>query len=120
MSDFYTKLAKTSLRLIADKGRDVSIIRTTQGEYEPGTGFVSSSTKTNKAKAVFTNYTKQDIDGTLIITDDKQCLIAADALDFEPSTGDKIKEATTEWTIVRADVVKPGSVALLYKIQVRR
>lgn len=120
MSDFYTRMAETALKQIADKGRTITLVTPGNDVYVPGTGFVSSSTKTNKAKAVFTNYTKQDIDGTLILADDKQCLIAADALDFEPSTGDKIKEATTEWTVVRTDVVKPGSVALLYKIQVRR
>ena len=121
MSDIYTRLAATALSQINDKGRTVTLSTPGSDIYAPGSGtFTAGTPVTQTAKALFTEYSLRDIDGELIRTDDKECLIAASSLTGEPTAKDKIIDGSTEYSVVRVETVKPGDTALLYKIQVRR
>lgn len=120
MSDFYNRMAATTLAQIDDKGRTVTLVTPGTDVYTPGTGFTPGTPTEQTPKALFAAYKAKDVDGTIIRADDKECLIAASALSGEPTTADKIKEGSTEWAVVHVEVIKPGDTALLYKLQVRR
>lgn len=120
MSDFYPRMAETTLKQIADKGRTIKLVTPGNDVYVPGTGFTPGTPTEQTPKAVFVDYKAQDVDGTIIRADDKQCLIAASSLTGEPTTADKVKEGSTEWAVVKVEVIKPGDTALLYRLQVRR
>lgn len=120
MSDFYTRMAQVTLAQIADKGRTVTLVTPGADTYIPGTGLTVGTPTEQTPKAVFVDYKAKDVDGTVIRAEDKMCLIAASALNAEPTTADKIKEGSTEWAVVNVKVVKPGDTAILYRLQVRR
>jgi deoxyxylulose-5-phosphate synthase len=121
MTDFYTGLAAISLRMIDEKGRNVTHVKQGTNVYSPSAGTFTAGTETETTvKAVFTDFKLSDIDGELIRKDDKMLLIAASSLSEEPTTADKIKESGIEWTVVAVNIVKPADTALLYKLQVRR
>lgn len=121
MTDFYDRMSVTAAAQIADKGRDVKLVSTGADVWNPATGTFTAGTPTEKTvKAVFVSFRLSDIDGELIRTDDKLCLIAASSLSAQPTTSDKIKEGSTEWAVVSVNTIQPADIALLYKIQVRR
>lgn len=121
MTDFYDGMPEEVLELITEAGRDVKLVKPSGAIYDPVTGTYSGGAANEvTVKAVFTHYKLKDVDGELIRADDKMCLVAASSLAAEPTTSDKIKEGSMEWAVVSVKVIKPGDVALLYKIQVRR
>ncbi len=118
---FYARMAITALEQIADKGRIVTLVSQGSNSYDPAAGTFTRGTEAEQSvRAVFASYKAADVDGELIRAEDKYCLIAASSRTGEPTTEDKIKEGSTEWSVVRVDVVKPADTAILYKLQVRR
>jgi hypothetical protein len=74
------------------------------------------------APAVFLSYEAKAIDGTVVLTGDKQCLIAAlDLPGVQPKAKDRILDGTTDWEVVHVDTLQPGNLAetILYTVQVR-
>lgn len=121
MSDLYARMAETTLRQIDDKGRLVTLVKPNSGIYDPVNGtFGGGASVEIGVKALFTNYGQRDVDGDLIRSDDKLCLIAAASLSGEPTTADRVKQGLTEWAVVSVQTIQPGDTPLLFKVQVRR
>ncbi|MCA1906248.1 MAG: hypothetical protein LDL11_06640 [Desulfarculus sp.] len=67
------------------------------------------------------SYRQREIDGTVVKVGDIEATIAASGLAIIPTTTDKLKleGSTLQRTIVLVDTIKPGPLALAYKLQVR-
>lgn len=67
------------------------------------------------------SYRQREIDGTVVKVGDIEATIAASGLAITPTTTDKLKleGSTVQRVIVMVDTIKPGPLALAYKLQVR-
>jgi hypothetical protein len=116
----YSALAATSVRQIRDKGRTVSFIYETQGDYSAEDDEITgNSSDPQNVKMLITNYNQKDIDGTIIQHGDKLGLLAPDNLERVPATGDRVVDGET-YTVKNVLEIKPGDTALLYKLQLRK
>lgn len=115
----YTNISKTALAQIADKGRTIGILYKTEGTYDADTDSVSgNSAETVVVKAVVTNFNRRDVADGLVEAGDLQVLIAASGI-AKPRTNDIVIDGD-EFTVINVTEIKPGSVAILYKLQVRK
>lgn len=121
MSDLYTRLAAVALAQIQDKGRTVTLSTPGTDVYSPSAGTFTPGTPTTQTpKALFTNFTLHEIDGDLIRSDDKKCLIAATSLTAAPTDKDTITDGGLEYSVLPIEEIKPGDTAILYKLRLRR
>lgn len=117
----YDRAASLALKQIAKYGRSVTFRQVTPGTFDPATYATTGNTTTDATvKAFFKDYKERQIDGEIIKRNDKQILIAASALSVTPQTNDTIVDGGVTYTIVNMETVKPGDVAVLYKMQGRK
>lgn len=120
MMGFYDSLAKTSIRLIAEKGRTVSVIYKEPGTYDPANdSVVEANLKRTDVAALITNYKESNIDGTLIRLGDKKATIAAKNFD-KPRVGDLLVDNENEYTIKYVDEIGPGDTPLIFQLHLRK
>lgn len=115
----YTKLQSTALRMIDRFGRSATLSRTAKGTgpaHNPGAG----GTETHACRAVLQEYSAFERDGTMIKVGDRKALVAARGLGMEPQAGDKYSDADGTFTVISVQTVAPGSLRLIYTLQVRR
>ena len=113
MSEYnYSGIVSTAQRLINKFGRDITLITQTQS----GTDYAPTITETSSMiKAVITNFSTNEIDGTIIQSSDKKIL-----------TYDEIKPEQIvsidgqRLSIVNVDTVSPGDTKIIYKGQLRK
>lgn len=128
----YASFRALADRLIRENGRDLSIVRRDQANLtdpaKPWRGSTEADTITTVVKGVFIEYEKEDFDGTLVKRGDKRVLIAAQDVEDE-TTGalsvkvedyDHILDAAVRWKIITADLIEPGSLRIMYDVQVRQ
>jgi hypothetical protein len=116
MSFNYLPLAKIALSQIENFGRDCTLTRVTEKTYNFTTGEnTGGSTSTETIKAVVTDYTQEEIDGTLVLRGDKLYTIAAQDL-----TAPRLNDMIDGLKIVNINTIQTGDTALLYKCQVRK
>ncbi|AEP08892.1 hypothetical protein [Micavibrio aeruginosavorus] len=122
MTEFYENMAKTALKQIADKGREITVRRPGEGQvYDPSNDTFTAATPVDETvKALFTNFSKNDVDGEKIKRTDKRVLIAGASLDMAPDTDHKIIDGGVTYNVINTDVVQPGDTVLLYMVQVRK
>lgn len=116
---FYNRMAQTALRLLADKGDTVKLERFSGGVINPVTGEKSEIVDISKnTTGVLLNYTKDEIDGTLILSTDRKLLIDAS---IRPLKTDK-PIFNTEYigSIVHIKEVNPAGIPIVYFLQVRK
>lgn len=115
----YSNIEKTALAQIADKGRAIDIVYRTEGSYDVTDDSVSGdSDDTVSVKAIVTNFSLRDVSAGMVQAGDLQVMIAASGI-AKPKTNDIIIDGD-EFTIVSVTEIKPGSVPILYKLQVRK
>jgi len=121
VSELYTKLAAVALSQIQDKGRTVTLTTPGVDVYNPAAGtFTPGTATTQTPKALFTNFTLKEIDGDLIRSDDKKCLIAATALTAPPTNKDTITDGSDVYQVLPIEQIKPGDTAIVYILRLRR
>ena len=121
MSDLYTKLANVALAQIKDKGRTVTLKTPSANVYNPAAGTYTEGTPvTQTPKALFTQFMLDEIDGDLIRSDDKKCIIAASDLTSAPTDKDTITDSGLEYSVLPIEEIKPGDTAIIYKLRLRR
>lgn len=117
-------LADTIKRLITKHGRSVTLKKlsrtpTTSAKPWRGTGTTDDPDVTTTAFAVFIDYKNSEIDGEMIKAGDLMALVAAisgvDLREYNVLT-----DGTEEWSIMDVELIKPGTIEFLYKIQLRR
>ncbi len=130
----YTSLRLTAERLINENGRTLTLQREDQTNFavtaepwrtaDPAGANVVSLT----VLGVFSEFEKEDFDGSLIRRGDKQVLIAAKDLEDVQSGSENIKiedfdtllDGTEIWKIITAVVIEPGSLRVMFDLQVRK
>ncbi len=115
---FYANLAATARRLLTQFGTDVTLTRTTTGEYDPATGSASQTTTTYTGKGARFDYTQREIDGTMIRVGDQRVYLEVDGF-VMPQTGDTLTLGGRVYQVVAARSVDPALTAVLYDVQVR-
>ena len=108
----YSKIANTAKRLINKFGRTIIKKTATSGgtEWNP----TQTEVDTNII-GVFTNFSKMEIDGTLIQINDKKILTYDEVV-----LTDIIVDNGIEYTVMNVDVIQPADLKLIYKVQVRK
>lgn len=118
----YVSLAATAARLINKNGADVTLrkqSRTLDEPSKPWRGTDSSDT-TVTVKAVLLSFRRKDIDGEIVRRGDRRALIAFDAAGSGIETYDELEDVDGNvWRIVDAEFIKPASIGVLYKLQLR-
>ncbi|MGI4886104.1 MAG: hypothetical protein ACRYFR_14200 [Janthinobacterium lividum] len=116
MSELYDDFADTAEELIAEFGRDITLLNRQNGGFDFAANRVIDGTDTMRTvRAVFTDYKAKDIDGTVIRQGDKLCLVAG-AVDAR----EILMDGTDQYAIISIEAVQPGDTLILSKVQVRR
>lgn len=124
MTDFYQRLADTSLRLIADKGVPCVITSLpSSGGFDPSTGLPLDDipATSQDARCVVLNYSKAitNMPESLVQQGDKKILIAAKGVAM-PTIGGTIAVGSNKYTIVSViDQDPTRALALVYEVHGR-
>ncbi len=120
----YDAIAARVAAQIKAKGQPITITRQGDGtgEFDPTTGaYKPVEPQTFTGFAIATSYRQNLVDGTLIKQGDQLFTVAASGLGCVPLTTDTLTDVKGDvWTIIAVDVVAPGGVDLLYKVQGRK
>lgn len=131
MSKFdYNRPQATANRLIGRYGQTGAIPRTVitppPNDWTPGT----ETTTYHAVTLAVLPIDEKRIDGTLILSGDKQVLIALDGLAITPAVGDVVMfngsfsagvyTGGEAWTIAKLDTLAPAGVTVLFDAVVRR
>lgn len=114
---FYSGLAQTAKRLIDTKGRSVTVRSTAGQTFDPINDTMTGGVTNTPVKAVFTEFKREEIDGTLIMRGDKKVLLAGSV---EPKGNDVIIDGSTKYRIVDILTVQPADTVVIYKVQARK
>lgn len=121
LQNVISKATRGAFNAMGDIPQALTIRRTTPGVFDPALGMeVGGGTVDYPCRGVILSYSQNLIDGTVIQAGDKQASIEAASLAVEPMPGDTLIQGAESWSVLAVNPVKPGSVAFLYKLQVRR
>ncbi|WP_052715691.1 hypothetical protein [Devosia chinhatensis] len=125
----YEESRQDANELIAEFGQNGAIRRTVvtppAHPWEEGT----ETTVYHAVTLVVLPMDEKRIDGTLILTGDRQVLIALNGLPVGPAVGDVIMfngafsagvYAGEEWTIAKLDMLAPAGIMVMYDVVARR
>jgi len=121
---FYTRMQKTSNRLLVGKGQTVTLKHTVAGTYTPGTGITNTTTEQTGTGAVV-DWDARQVDGTLIKTGDKRLLLSPLNTDggqlTAPVIGDTITDAAGKVHTLTAplETLSPAGTVVLYTCNMR-
>lgn len=120
MSD--TSLAAMAVRLITKRGRTVTLRKfgTTIPDPDRPHGAKTGADTTVTPKAAVLAYKNEKIDGELILRGDKMAYVAVDGVNDFATFASFEESASDIWTIVAADIVKPGDTEIVWILQLRR
>lgn len=129
MADFYAEMQGVASELLTEFGQIGAIPRTVvtppPNNWTPGT----ETTTYHAVTLAVLPMDEKRIDGTLILTGDRQVLIALDGLTIVPAVGDIVMfngsfsegvYAGEEWTIAKLDTLAPAGVTVMYDAVARR
>jgi len=129
---YWVKKAETARRLIDKNGRAITIVKLSQAlddNAKPWRGEAAPRTTPEDsvdAIGVFVPLSSQQILGIqaspdLDVTRGQQiCLVAANNSAGDLTLHNEILDGGTRWRIVRAQLLQPGSTALLYAFEVKQ
>lgn len=128
----YNNFRDLAERLIEENGRSMALVRRDQGNptdpAKPWRASTEANTVTVTVQGVFTEFEKEDFDGTLVRRGDKRVLVAASSVE-DAATGsqnikiedyDHIIDGAVRWKIVEATLIEPGALRVMYDVQVRQ
>jgi len=111
----YIKTKSTADRLIKNFGSELTFSRETGESFDPATGTVTSTTTTYTADVVWTDFSKDEIDGTLVQRGDARLLVAG-----EPEIDDRVTKDGAEYRIIDTNPLKPGDINVMTIAQARQ
>lgn len=115
-------------RLIREKGKAVQVVRqattTTPGKpWKAG----APNESLDDAYGVFLNFSQKYMEtlskmagASEIQASDRKVLLAAAALSGAPTTNDKLRDETGDWSIEWVQVLSPNGQNILYTLRVRQ
>lgn len=116
----YTSLAATAARLLADKGRAVTLQPSAQSTYNPATSVATSvaGTAATRNGAIFDfGRGVTNVRGNLVRATDRQLLLESGVA---PQLSDTVVVGGETFAIVSVGELNPGGVAVLYDLHLRR
>lgn len=117
----YTRAIATVERMLRKYGAETTLTTpsATAPTYNTATGVSTPASPTvDPVQAVVFPYADKYIDGTLILAGDEQAYISAVGI-TEPKPGSVLAWRGKSYTTVRAKVLGPSGVNVLYELQVR-
>jgi hypothetical protein len=119
-TEFYNEIYNNVVvKQITRFGKAITLKQINQTSYNPVTGDYDDNTFTSySGLGLQTDYNNTDIDGTIIKQGDKQLL--AIELAVTPIPNDRIVVDGVEYNIENVSEVRPGSVLMFYRIQIRK
>ncbi len=128
----YTAFRNLAERLIEANGRTLSLVRRDQGNptdpAKPWRGSTDAAEITVVVKGVVIEFEKEDFDGTLVRRGDKRILIAdksvidegGGATNLKIEDYDHVLDGGTRWKIMKAELIEPGPLRIMFDIHVRQ
>lgn len=115
---FYSQLAATAARLLADKGQAVTFSRTTGATYSPVTGAHTGGTPTSfTGNGAAFDYNKSEIDGETVQAGDIRLML--EATSAAPQIDDTATVDGVEYRVMSVFESSPGGVVTHYEVQLR-
>ena len=115
-------LVDAASRLTTKFGKDITLVqKTASGDYDPS-GRTSPNTTVNRTfKGVVLNFRTDEIDGTIITSEDHKVILVAKGAVAVPKTKDDIEfdTPTKKRTIVSVRTVEVSGNDIIYELQVR-
>lgn len=110
-------------KMIAQFGALVTITKVTPGAYDPNTSAATPTEVAETVRALVEDYNLVDsgagFAAGLITFGDKKITVAATAITFEPTAGDKITYNSEVFTVMRVLKTYSGEQVAIYEIQAR-
>lgn len=119
MTALDTQLRPLARRLIAERGKPMTLRRLEPATYSAATGTVTATQTDHAIAAVVEDYGGHQIQG-LVRQGDRRVLLAADGLAIVPRPGDQIVLDGEVFTAVRVEGTFSGALPALYALQIRR
>jgi hypothetical protein len=121
----YIGIRSRASALITKNGKSITIQTPVAGTFDPATGVNTPGTPTTKTvKAVESNYSQAERNGTSILMNDRMFLVSgldtSGAVIVQPTTSDKLIIGADTLSIVKVDPIKPGDTAVIYEVQARK
>lgn len=111
----YIKTKATADRLINNFGAQLTFSREASGTYDPATGSISSTSQTYTADVVWTDFNKDEIDGTTVQRGDARLLVAGTV-----EIDDRVTKDGVEYRIIDTSPIKPANTLIMTIAQARR
>lgn len=129
MPDIYDRAKATAARLLAPrsvggKGLELTLVRVTEGEYDPEAGGASQVTENFDGSGFRENYRQSEIDGSRVQQGDFKILISPVLLTGsdmpQPVSQDKILFDGDTYTIQNVDPWDYAGLAVGFSVQARK
>ncbi len=128
----YVAFRNLAERLIEANGRTLSLVRRDQGNptdpAKPWRGSTEAAEIVVVVKGIVIEFEKEDFDGTLVRRGDKRILIAdksvidegGSATNLQIEDYDHILDGGTRWKIMKAELIEPGPLRIMFDLHVRQ
>ncbi|MBV1960320.1 MAG: hypothetical protein KUG48_01780 [Oleibacter sp.] len=117
----YESIALEAALLISEAGRELIFQRPSEtpvDEQKPWLGNVNELLP-KPVEGVVTNYESENIDGEVIQHGDKLVIVGGEFFPDGMESYTKVIDGDKTWGIVGFKEIKPGSVVIVYKVQIR-
>lgn len=115
--DFYDGVQEVATELLTEFGSIGQLKVVATGGYNPATGSASTSTAATDVTACVFDYASHMIDGTRIVTGDKQAYLTAAVT---PKPGDVLAWQGVDYRVVTSKPLAPAGVLVLNELQIRK
>lgn len=115
---FYAELAQTVQEILAEFGAETTLTKVTAGAYNPATGSAGETRTPRTVTAAVFDYETKYIDGTLILSGDKQVFMSVVGNEA-PKPGDLLAWMGKDWRVITFKNLAPAGISVLYELQVR-
>ena len=111
-------LKKAASKTLSKLGGNVTIRKVTAGSYNATTGAISETTADTTVKGILENVTRSQVND-LIEQQDKILTIAANDLDFVPTTKDRVVISSVEFKIITVNTNEQNNTPISFEIILR-
>lgn len=111
-------LKKAASKTLSKLGGNVTMRKVTAGSYNATTGTISETTADTSVKGILENVTRSQVND-LIEQQDKILTIAANDLDYVPTTKDRVVISSVEFKIIAVNTNEQNNTPISFEIVLR-
>jgi hypothetical protein len=121
-SDIQTSLTEAMANDLLDVVASFTLVKFTDGAYNPVTGVTSTTETEYEGKGIFGSYGADEINGESVKSEDEKIIVNGNDLAVAPEINDVVRLASgTEYFIVKpAPIMGGDTTAIIYEMQVRK